>query len=135
MRQQDRNRKIKNRDVAEIIIGSLVLAFPVAATEEIWDISTELSVARAVVISLGSLVFISFFVQTTYRHDFSFSSQKELAARVLTVYGLTLLVSAAVLLALDKLPLLTETLVAVKRAVIVAFPASFAATVIDSIGD
>jgi uncharacterized membrane protein len=135
MRQQDRNRKIKNRDVAEIIIGSLVLAFPVAATEEIWDISTELSLVRAALISLGSLVFISFFVQTTYRHDFSFSSQKELAARVLTVYGLTLLVSGAVLLALDKLPLFTETLVAVKRAVIVAFPASFAATVVDSFGD
>lgn len=135
MRQPDRNRKIKNRDVAEIIIGSLVLAFPVAATEEIWDISAELSLARAVMISLGSLVFISFFVQTTYRHDFSFSSQKELAARVLTVYGLTLLVSGAVLLALDKLPLFTETLVAVKRAVIVAFPASFAATVVDSFGD
>lgn len=130
-----KNQKGKGRDVAEIIIGSLVLAFPVAVTEEVWDLSTELSLARTIVISLGSLVFISLFVQTTYRHDFSFSSQKELLTRVFSVYGLTLLVSAAVLLAIDRLPLFTETMVALKRTIMVAFPASFAATVVDSVGE
>ena len=130
-----KRQKLDRRDVTEIVIGALVLAFPVAVTEEVWDLSTELSLARTIVISLSSLVFISIFVQTTYHHDFSFSSQKELLARVLTVYGLTLLVSAAVLFALDKLPLFTDTLVAIKRVVIVAFPASFAATVIDTIGE
>lgn len=130
-----KNQKVKGRDVAEIIIGSLVLAFPVAVTEEVWDLSTELSLARTIVISLGSLVFISLFVQTTYRHDFSFSSQKELLTRVFSVYGLTLLVSAAVLLAIDRLPLFTETMVALKRTIMVAFPASFAATVVDSVGE
>jgi uncharacterized membrane protein len=128
-------KKVDVRDIAEIIIGSLVLAFPVAVTEEVWNLGAELSLGRTLVISLCSLVFISFFVQTTYRHDFSFSSQKQLLTRVFTVYGLTLLLSAAVLLAVDRLPLLTETMVAVKRAIIVAFPASFAATVVDSIGD
>ena len=130
-----KNQKGKGRDVAEIIIGSLVLAFPVAVTEEVWDLSTELSLARTIVISLGSLVFISLFVQTTYRHDFSFSSQKELLTRVFSVYGLTLLVSAAVLLAIDRLPLVTETMVALKRTIMVAFPASFAATVVASVGE
>jgi uncharacterized membrane protein len=128
-------KKVDVRDIAEIVIGSLVLAFPVAVTEEVWNLGAELSLGRTLVISLCSLVFISFFVQTTYRHDFSFSSQKQLLTRVFTVYGLTLLLSAAVLLAVDRLPLLTETMVAVKRAIIVAFPASFAATVVDSIGD
>ncbi len=130
-----KNQKIKGRDVAEIIIGALVLAFPVAVTEEVWNLSTEIFLARSIVISLSSLVFISIFVQTTYRHEFSFSSQKELLTRVLSVYGLTLLVSAAVLFAIDKLPLFTETMVAIKRTIIVAFPASFAATVVDSIGE
>ena len=128
-------KKVDVRDIAEIVIGSLVLAFPVAVTEEVWNLGAELSLGRTLVISLCSLVFISFFVQTTYRHDFSFSSQKQLLTRVFTVYGLTLLLSAAVLLAVDRLPMLTETMVAVKRAIIVAFPASFAATVVDSIGD
>lgn len=128
-------RRFEGRDVAEIIIGSLVLAFPVAVTEEVWDLSTEMSLARTFVISLGSLVFISFFVQTAYRHDFSFKSQKQLAARVLAVYSLTLVVAAMVLFAIGKLPVVTETLVALKRTVIVAFPASFAATVVDSLSD
>jgi uncharacterized membrane protein len=128
-------KKVDVRDIAEIVIGSLVLAFPVAVTEEVWNLGAELSLGRTLVISLCSLVFISFFVQTAYRHDFSFASQKQLLARVGTVYGLTLLLSAAVLLAVDRLPLLTETMVAFKRAIIVAFPASFAATVVDSIGD
>jgi uncharacterized membrane protein len=130
-----KRQKLQGRDVAEIVIGSLVLAFPVAITEEVWNLGAELSLGRAVAISLSSLVFISVFVQTTYRHDFTFSSQKQLAARVLTVYGLTMLLSAAVLLAVDRLPLLTETMVAVKRAIIVSFSASFAATVVDSVGD
>jgi uncharacterized membrane protein len=128
-------QRMQGRDVAEIIIGSLVLAFPVALTEEVWNLSVDMSFARALVISLSSLVFISFFVKTTYRHDFSFSSQKQLMRRVMSVYGLTLLVAAAVLFGIGKLPLVTETMVAVKRTIIVAFAASFAATVVDSLGD
>jgi uncharacterized membrane protein len=130
-----RRQSVERRDVAEIIIGSLVLAFPVAVTEEVWNLSANLSLGRTVLILLGSLAFISFFVQTKYRHDFSFSSQKELMARVLTVYGVTVLVAGTVLFAIDKLPLVGETAVAVKRTVVVAFPASFAATVVDSLGD
>lgn len=133
---QDQSRqKLHIRDLAEIVIGSLVLAFPVAVTEEVWNLSTELSLVRTLAISFTSLVFISVFVKTTYRHEMTFSSQKQLFARVLAVYGVTMAVAAGVLFAVDRLPLLGETLVAVKRTVIVAFPASFAATVIDSLGD
>jgi hypothetical protein len=44
-------------------------------------------------------------------------------------------VAAAVLFAIGKLPLVTQTMVAIKRTIIVAFAASFAATVVDSLGD
>ena len=130
-----RRQKLERRDVAEIIIGSLVLAAPVAVTEEVWNLGAELSFGRTLFISLSSLVFTSIFVQTKYCHEFSFSSQKDLAARVFTVYGVTLLVAATTLFAVGKLPLVSETVVAIKRTIIVAFPASFAATVVDSLGD
>jgi len=126
--------RMDRRDVTEIVIGALVLAFPVAVTEEVWNLSAELPLARVIVISLASLVFISVFVQTTYRHSFTWSSQRQLLERVLSVYGLTLLVAAAVLFAVDRLPAGTQNLVALKRTIIVAFPASFAATVVDSLG-
>ena len=128
-------KRVTQTDVSEIVIGSLVLALPVAVTEEVWNLSNELSLARIFVITLIALAAISFFVQTRYCHEFTFSSQKELVIRVLTVYLLTLLVSAVVLLTIDRLPAITDPLVAFKRLVIVSFPASFAATVVDSLKD
>ncbi len=135
MNQTSPRKRVTQTDVSEIIIGSLVLALPVAVTEEVWNLSTELSLARVLLILLISLCAISFFVQTRYRHEFTFSSQKQLFIRVITVYGLTLLVSTVILLAIDRLPVLSEPIVALKRLVIVSFAASFAATVVDSLGD
>ena len=128
-------KKVTQTDVSEIIIGSLVMALPVAVTEEVWNLSSELSLARVLLISLISLAAISFFVQTRYRHEFTFSSQKQLVIRVMTVYLLTILVSAVILLIIDRLPVFSEPLVALKRLVIVSFAASFAATVVDGFGD
>jgi len=130
-----KRQTIDSRDLSEIVVGSVVLAFPVAVTEEIWNLSGELSLLRTVLLLLASLVFIAFFVKTSYHHDFSFSSQKQVLARVFTVYGVTLIVVSAVLFLIGKLPLLADPLVAFKRVVIVSFAASFAATVVDSIGD
>ena len=135
MNTAQRRQTIKGRDLAEIIIGSLVLAFPVAVTEEVWDISSEISLIRALLIALGSMLFISFFVRTTYFHETTFTSSKEIAKRVLTVYLITLAVVAATLFMIGKLPLATDLIVAIKRTIIVAFPASFAATAVDSFHD
>jgi len=135
MTSRIRSPKVHLRDLAEIIVGGLVLAFPVAVTEEVWNLSVELSFGRAILISCASLLIIAGFVQTSYKHSLTASSQKELLTRVLTVYGVTMLIASSVLFAVDRLPLFTDTLVAVKRTIIVAFPASFAATVVDSFGD
>lgn len=130
-----RRQTIMVRDLSEIIIGSLVLAFPVAVTEEVWNLSVDISMARALMISLGSLVFISVFVRTTYFHETTFASSKEVAKRALTVYLVTLAAVAATLFVIGKLPLNSDFMVAVKRTIIVAFPASFAATAVDSFHD
>lgn len=135
MTSRIRSPKVHLRDLAEIIVGGLVLAFPVAVTEEVWNLSVELSFGRAILISCGSLLIIAGFVQTSYKHSLTASSQRELLTRVLTVYGVTMLIAATVLFAVDRLPVFTDALVAVKRTIIVAFPASFAATVVDSFGD
>ena len=39
-------RTVNQTDVWEIIIGSGVLALPVAVTEEVWNLSVELSLAK-----------------------------------------------------------------------------------------
>ena len=120
-------------DVAEIAIGSAVLAFPLATTEEVWNLSTELSTFRIVAIGLMSLVVVSLFVFVVYRHEGQHPSLRDFLHRVVAVYAVTIVVCAAILVMLDRLPLLTDLSVAVKRTVLVAFPASFSATVVDSL--
>jgi uncharacterized membrane protein len=122
-----------SKDVAEIAVGSCVMAFPIAVTEEVWTLGVELPLGRALLISLGSIGFIAWFVYELY-YDTTFRyPHREIAKRVLSVYGLTLVIAASILLGVDQLPILDAPLVALKRTTIVAFPASFAATVVDSI--
>ncbi|TNF16685.1 MAG: DUF2391 domain-containing protein, partial [Vibrionaceae bacterium] len=52
--------------------------------------------------------------------------------RILIAYVITALVVGFVLLALDKLPLLAEPIVSLKRIIVIAMPASMGAIVVDS---
>ncbi|MDD3591957.1 MAG: DUF2391 domain-containing protein, partial [Sulfurovum sp.] len=52
--------------------------------------------------------------------------------RVVIAYAITLGVVSLVLLSLDKFPLLTEPILAIKRLIIIAMPASMGAIVVDS---
>lgn len=122
------------RDVAEIAIGSAALAFPVATTEEVWNLSTELSTLRIVAIGLTSLIVVSLFVSVVYRQEGGHPGLRDFLQRVIAVYAVTILVCAAILMMLGRLPLLTDPSVTIKRTVLVAFPASFSATVVDSLG-
>ncbi len=100
---------------------------------EVWNLSVELPVGRALLILLSSIVFIAWFSYELYYDPNLRHPHREIAKRVLSVYGMTLAVAACILLAIDRLLILDAPLVALKRTIIVAFPASFAATVVDSI--
>ena len=52
----------------------------------------------------------------------------------MAAHGLALLVAALLLAGIDRLPLLGDPVLALKRTILVAFPASFAATAVDSLG-
>ena len=53
--------------------------------------------------------------------------------RVLAAYFVTIVVSGSILLAINQLTTTGSAIVAIKRVVIVSFPASFAATVVDGL--
>lgn len=129
-----RSPTLKASDVAEIAVGACIMAFPVAAAEEIWDLGQELTLLRVSGLGVASILFLALLIYALYHHD----KQQEyglehFVARVLTTYGLTLLISALLLLGIDRLELFTDPLVALKRTILVAFPASFAATAVDSL--
>jgi uncharacterized membrane protein len=119
------------RDVAEIVVGSCVLAFPVSVTEEVWAISETLPASRVLYMSSWSLLFIAVF---TYHRYFSGRLRGHVARfvfRVCAVYFVTMISSASILWALNHLTTVETVGIAIKRVLIVSFPASFAATVVD----
>jgi uncharacterized membrane protein len=122
------------RDVAEIAIGACVMAFPVAASQEIWDLGEQLTLLRVMLFALASILVLGLLVFLLHRGPETPSDRGVFLRRVLSTYGLTLVIAALLLFGVDHLDLFEQPLVAVKRTVLVAFPACFAATVVDHLG-
>jgi uncharacterized membrane protein len=118
--------------MAEIAIGACVMAFPVAVTEEVWNLGEELSLLRVGLFALASIVFLALLIFGLH-HVPQTRHPKVFLQRVLSTYGLTLVIAALLLIGVDRLDL-AHPLVGLKRTILVAFPASFAATVVDSLG-
>jgi len=125
--------RFRLRDFAEIAIGGSIMAFPVAATEEIWSLSTELSLTRVLLFSAASLLVMAAFIYALHGHG-SNPDRKVFVQRVVSTYGATLVIAALLLYGLDRIDLVHEPLTGLKRTILVAFPASYAATVVDSFG-
>lgn len=123
----------KLHDVSEIVVGSVLLAFPIAVTEEVWDLGEVLSTFSTLAIITASLFFLTWFATHTFYNSDLLGHHREILLRVLSVYCVTLIVAALILGLFGQFPLLTEPAVAIKRMVIVALPASFCATVVDSL--
>jgi uncharacterized membrane protein len=121
------------KDLAEIVIGSCVLGFPVAVTEEVWNLGETLPTWRVVVISALSIAAISGFIYFKYHRGAAQPERQQLYLRVAMVYSITLVVSAVLVSMIGKGPWIAEPIVALKRTMLVAFPASFSATVVDSL--
>jgi uncharacterized membrane protein len=120
-------------DISELMVGASVLAFPVAITEEVWDLSESISLLNVSMTALVSCAFLSVFIHYLHGKTDGGRKPKHQVLRVFATYAVTLLVCASILLMLGKLPLLADTQVAINRIILVAFPASFSATVVDSL--
>ena len=83
-------------------------------------------------LQLGAMVVIGFYVYHSYHRASSKTEWGQFLKRIGSIYVVTLLAAASILLVLDKFP--WDGLgVALGRTVVVAFPASFAATIFDSL--
>jgi len=126
-------RKLDLEDLIQIVIGSTLLSVPVAFTEESWNLSKTLPNANLLLISFLSLFFIAIY---SYQGIYEGSVPRRKTVfiiRILINYIITCIVVAIVLLSLNRLPLLSDTLLAIKRIIIVAFPASMGAVVVDGL--
>ena len=92
-----------------------------------------LATIHAILIVLVSLMFTAAFTYTVFYRDHFKGFEDEFIKRLASSYLVTLTVAAVVLLLVDKLPLFADPGVAIRRSILVAFPATFSATVVDSL--
>jgi uncharacterized membrane protein len=120
-------------DVAQLVTGACALAIPMAFSEEVWALGSTLSSERIVLVAVTSVVTLAFVVRSLFypgKHLREYRS--DFLKRLVTSY-LTALTVAMVLLILIDMGPLDDLQLALKRAVLIAFPASFAATAVDYI--
>ena len=123
-------QKLAWRDVAEIVIGSCALAFPVSVTEEVWELSKTLPLGRVLYILVWSNIFIGFFTYQRYFRGQLRGNVGQFLLRVFATYAVTAFNCATILAALNQL-FTVELAVAINRVVIISFPGSLAATIVD----
>jgi len=119
-------------DAAQVAVGAFTLAVPVAFTQEAWNLGESLPGLNLAFLVGLSLIFLSIFA---YHSVFSGQIRTKgvaFAARLILGYLLALMIVALVLFALNRLPLLSDPLIAIRRVLVVGMPASMGAIITDS---
>jgi uncharacterized membrane protein len=121
------------RDIMQIIVGASILAVPVAFTEETWKLGEHLPLKNVILLGLISFCFIASFVYFNfYRYNIK-GYEVEYIKRVGAIYIFSILVVGILLTLIQKCPWGVNNLLALKRIIIVSFPASMSAAVSDTI--
>jgi uncharacterized membrane protein len=124
--------KMNFEDISQMIIGSSVLSVPIAFTEEAWKLGESLPGINLVMIISLSLAFLCLY---SYQGIFQGNIEGRVTTyffRIFIDYIVTCSVVAVVLFALNRFPIITDIYIALKRMIIISFPASMGAVVIDS---
>lgn len=125
-------KKIDFEDLSQLIIGASVLCVPIAFTEEAWNLSRTIPTLNLGIIIVLTLLFIGIYAFKGIFQGKVKTRKATFVKRVLIDYAVTLVVVIIVLFALNKLPIQSEPFIAVKRIIIISFPASMGAIVVDS---
>ncbi|MBD8514598.1 DUF2391 family protein [Photobacterium sp. WH24] len=124
--------KFNAEDLGQIVIGAFALGVPISFSEEAWQLSESLPLLNLSVLVVLTLVFMGLYA---YQSMFGQNIRKRVPvflARVLGAYLITYLVVCLILFSLNQFPLIDNWVVAVKRALIIAMPASMGAIIVDS---
>jgi uncharacterized membrane protein len=122
------------KDLLQVMIGASILAIPVGFTEETWELGGQLPLLNIIGLLILSVLFISAFVYYNYhRHHRLRKHWNEFVKRVFSTYVFSFLVVAILLTLIQRAPWATDTILAIKRVIIVTFPASMSAAIADVI--
>ena len=125
--------EFKPRDIMQVVVGCALLAIPVSLTEEAWDLGVSLPISNIVIIGIISLLMISIFVYFNFYKVTLRGYVIEFLKRVFGTYLISLIVVGLILTIIQKCPWGIDNVLAVKRIIIVAFPAAMSGTLSDTI--
>ena len=125
--------ELRPRDIMQIIVGASILAVPVAFTEETWNLGEKLPIANVLALTTVSLIFLAAFIYYNFYRFNLKTHVVEYMKRVTATYVFSLLVVGLILTIIQKCPWGTDYVLALKRIIIVAFPASMSAAVSDTL--
>lgn len=125
--------ELRRRDIMQIIAGSAILAIPVAFTEETWALGQNLPDLNVYLIGVLSLTFISAYVYFNFYRELFDKYWMNFINRVLAIYFISLFVVGLLLTIIQVAPWLHDFNLALKRTIIVGFPASMSAVISDAI--
>jgi len=125
--------ELKPKDILQIIVGATLFAIPVGLTEETWILAQELKMQKILLLGFLSVFFIALFVYFNYYRFNLKGYLSQYIKRVIATYTLSLVVVGILLTIIEKCPWGVDNILAIKRIIITAFPASMAATISDTI--
>ena len=126
------NLSFNQEDASQVAIGAFALAVPISFSEEAWKLGESLPLANLAFVFALSVVFLSFFAyQSVFQGNIKYRIPIFLS-RILIAYFIAACVVALVLFSLNKFPVLSDPIVALKRLVIISMPASMGAIIVDS---
>jgi uncharacterized membrane protein len=131
-REQKMKFSFNMEDIGQIFVGAFALAVPISFSEEAWRLGETLPFANLLMLFILSVIFISFF---TYESLFQRDIKSRLIVfvfRIVIAYLIAALVVGLVLLCLNKLPLLDNPIISLRRIIVITMPASMGAIVVDS---
>ncbi len=119
-------------DASQVMVGAFVLAVPISFSEEAWRLGETLPFKNLSALMIVSIVFLSLY---TYHSVFQRNIKQRVFSyivRIVIAYGLASMVVAITLFCLNKFPILSDPLIAIKRLIVITMPASMGAIVVDS---
>lgn len=119
-------------DIIQICVGAFALAVPISFSEEAWQLAQTLPFTNLLLLLSLSFLFLSLYTfESVFQRNIR-TRRLIFVSRIIFAYVITFFIVALVLLSINKLPLLAEPLVALKRIVVISMPASMGAIIVDS---
>jgi uncharacterized membrane protein len=125
--------ELRFKDIIQIFVGASLLAIPMAYTEETWQLGEKLPLLNIGIIATLSLTFIAIFVYANFYRYYLKGFVFEYIKRVFAIYLISLLVVGFLMTVIQQCPWGVDNLLAIKRIIIVALPASMSAVAADAI--